>query len=100
MEQEIMSGKSEEDFGASRVSFDFVNGMLKNIERRNRKAMSEISEKKKEFESEFDSMIRFINFRNKVDKLEAAYSLIFTQKQIKQMNTLTNHHRHTNNHPE
>jgi len=86
---DFYNGENQRNFGASNVSFDLIDKMLKKIEGRNREAMNKLYENKKELESKFDKMIRFISFRNKVDKLETAYSLIFIQVQIKQMNILT-----------
>jgi len=66
-----------------------VSNIFRNIETRNNEAIKEIQHEKREFEEKAQKIINFIMFRTKVDKLESAYNLMFSAKQIKRINRLT-----------
>lgn len=73
----------------SKINPEFINNVFRNIEARNNKVAEEIKEDKKEFDEKAEKIIRFIQFRNKVDKLECAYRLMINPKEIKRIKKLT-----------
>ncbi len=73
-----------------KINPEFINNIFRNIEARNHKVVEEIKENKKEFDEKAEKIIKFIQFRNKVDKLECAYSLMTTEKEKKEIDNLTN----------
>lgn len=74
----------------SKINPEFINNVFRNIEARNNKVVEEIKEDKKEFDEKAEKIIKFIQFRNKVDKLEAAYFLMTSEKERKKIENLTN----------
>lgn len=70
-----------------------LNNLLEGIEKRSELAIQEIQKEKRELTQEFDEktikIINFIKFREKVDKIEAGYNLMFSPKEIKKMKNLT-----------
>lgn len=72
-----------------KINQEFINNIFRNIEARNNKVVEEIKEDKKEFDDKAEKIIKFIQFRNKVDKLECAYSLMINPKEVKRIKKLT-----------
>ena len=66
-----------------------ISQIFKNIEEVNRKAIETIKTDIEKFDEKAKKIIKFIQFRNKVDKLQIAYNLMIGEKKIKEINELT-----------
>ncbi len=69
--------------------FKAVNEIFRNIDSRNQKIISEIEADKKNFDEKTQKIIKFIQFRNKVDKLECAYNLMISPKEAQKIKKIT-----------
>lgn len=67
-----------------------INNVFRGIEERNNKVVAEIKEEKKEFDERLKKIMKIIQFRTKIDKLEVGYSLMTTEKERKEIGNLTN----------
>ena len=69
----------------SQISKEIVTNIFNNIDERNNKLLLVIKEEKKELNNKLDLMTKLIQFRTKIDKIDASYHLIIPSKDIKKV---------------
>jgi len=66
-----------------------LDNLLNSIEERNNFVISEIQKDKENFDRKINKIINFINFKGKIDKIEAGYTLMFNKDELKKIKKLT-----------
>lgn len=69
-------------------SKEFVNDALRSIDQRNQELVRDLIEEKKWFEKKLERIIKFSKFRNKIDKIEMAYTLLISKRDLIEVNKI------------